>query len=266
MFKNDHELIDYVSATYPEVTDQRIDDQHWDLVCTTPVCQAVRGFQIVRREVHGRWSEMYSGHFEEDFFTAPKTYYFRCPVCKAFKVWIVYEISYVDAADKNKMNVRYFRVTSLPAEGIEEIGELPEKPAALRIAYRQAIRAMDANAHIAAAAMFRRALQVITRDLLGAKPGALANELNQVVGKAFNGGVITENFANVGYIVKEVGNQGAHPDRDPDLLDFTPQDAEDLQRIFMELVSELFIIPEATRKAKADFLARRKIEPRPKPA
>jgi hypothetical protein len=29
----------------------------------------------------------------------------------------------------------------------------------------------DANAPLAAAAMFRRALQVITRDLLGAKPG-----------------------------------------------------------------------------------------------
>jgi hypothetical protein len=27
----------------------------------------------------------------------------------------------------------------------------------------------------------------------------------------------------------------------------------------MELVSDLFIIPDATRKAKADFLARRKI-------
>ncbi len=267
MFKSDLELIDYVSATYPEVTDQRIDDEHWDLICTSPVCQAVRGFQIVRREVHGHWSRRYATkEFEEDFFTAPKTYYFRCPVCKAFKVWIVYEFSFADPADRNNRIKQYFRVTSLPAEGIEEINELPAQPAALRIAYRQAIRAMDANAHIAAAAMFRRALQVITRDLLGAKPGTLANELNQVVGKVFNGGVITEDFANIGYIVKEVGNQGAHPDRDPDLLDFTPQDAEDLQRIFMELVSELFIIPEATRKAKADFLARRKIEPRLKPA
>jgi hypothetical protein len=61
--------------------------------------------------------------------------------------------------------------------------------------------------------------------------------------------------------VKEAGNQGAHPDKDPDLLDFAAQDAEDLQRIFMELVSELFIIPEATKKAKAEFLSRRKIIP-----
>ena len=61
------------------------------------------------------------------------------------------------------------------------------------------------------------------------------------------------------YILKETGNQEAHPDKDPDLLDFKPQDAQDLQSIFMELVSDLYIIPDATRKAKADFLARRKI-------
>lgn len=121
---------------------------------------------------------------------------------------------------------------------------------------------MDANAYLAAAAMFRRALQIITRDVLGATPGNLANELNEVVGKQFNGVVITSNFANVGYIVKEAGNQGAHPDKDPDLLDFTNEDAEDLQKIFMELVAELFVAPAATKKARADFLARRKITPK----
>ena len=65
------------------------------------------------------------------------------------------------------------------------------------------------------------------------------------------------------YILKETGNQGALPDKDPDLLDFTPQDAQDLQSIFMELVSDLFIFPEATRKEKADFLACRKITLKP---
>jgi putative ABC transport system substrate-binding protein len=39
-------------------------------------------------------------------------------------------------------------VTSIPGEGLEEIDELPADPPALRTAYRQAIRAMDANAHI----------------------------------------------------------------------------------------------------------------------
>ena len=33
----------------------------------------------------------------------------------------------------------------------------------------------------------------------------------------------------------------------------------------MELVSELFIIPEAKKRAKADFIARRKIAVKPSP-
>jgi hypothetical protein len=253
MFATKEDLKRYVSENYPEVTDHRIDQDHWDLLCTK--CKITRGFQVTKRLV-GAQDTIYS-RFDEDL-VAPKTYVFRCPVCSAFKQWIVYEVEI--ANDAGKWVKHYYRVTSVPNEGSEDIAELPKEPPSLRIAYRQAIRAMDANANLAAAAMFRRALQVITRELLGAKPSTLASELSSVVGKSFNGGTVTSNFAKVGYLVKEAGNQGAHPDNDPDLLDFTAQDAEDLQQIFMELVSELFVIPAAAQKAKADFLARRKIK------
>lgn len=257
MFKNEIELRHYVIENFIEVTDQRLDESHWDLLCTH--CKLTRGFQVIERKVAGYQTE-YS-RFNEDF-DAPVVYLFRCPVCHAFKQWIVYEIYF--KYENNQREKHYFRVTSVPNEGLEEIEELPEEPSSLRTAYKQAIRAMDANAHLAAAAMFRRALQVITRDLLKAKPGTLASELKQVVGESYNGGVVSANFADVGYIIKEAGNQGAHPDEDPDLLHFTAQDAEDLQRIFMELVSELFVIPAAAKKAKEDFMARRKIAA-PKP-
>jgi uncharacterized protein DUF4145 len=258
MFTKPDDLKRYVRTSYPEVTDRRIDDAHWDMQCS--VCKIVRGFQIIRREVAGQWTRQYGGGtaFAEDF-TAPKTYCFRCPVCSTFKVWIVYELEFKRA--DGTYEKRYFRVTSIPGEGLEDIEELPAEPPALRTAYRQAIRAMDANAHIAAAAMFRRAVQIITRNMLGCRPSNLANELREAVGKTYNGVTVTETFADVGYIIKEAGNQGAHPDKDPDLLDFTAQDAQDLQKIFMELVSALFVVPEAARKAKDSFLARRKIPP-----
>lgn len=256
MFSSPDELRLYVMQNFPEVTDHRINESHWDLECTT--CKVTRGFQLTSREVSGE--TVGYGNFNRDF-KAPVTYIFRCPVCKAFKQWIVYEFE-IPRKD-GKFKTHYFRVTSVPNEGLEDISELPQDPPQLRSAYREAIRAMDANANIAAAAMFRRALQVITRDLLGAKPGNLANELNEVVGKSFNGVTITNNFAKIGYIIKEVGNQGAHPDKDPDLLDFTAEDAEDLQQVFMELVSELFIIPAAIQKSKQEFLARRKVKPKP---
>jgi hypothetical protein len=219
-------------------------------------CKVVRGFQVVRRDVQIQRSRY--ADYEEDF-AAPKTYYFRCPVCSAFKQWVVFEFQFKDAEGKYG-DYRYFRVTSIPSEGMEEITELPDQPVALRTAYQQAIRAMDANAHLAAAAMFRRALQVITREILGAKPGNLASELREVVGKAYNGVTIMADFSTSAYIVKEAGNQAAHPDQDPDLLDFSPEDAQDLQDIFMELASDLFVVPAAVQKAKAEFIARRKIK------
>jgi hypothetical protein len=256
MFHSPDEQKVYIAENYPEVTDSRIDEGHWDLECTA--CKMTRGFQVTKREIAGFATE-YSP-FNQDF-DAPVTYIFRCPVCKAFKQWIIYEPQFRNASGHWERH--YFRVTSVPSEGLEDIAELPTTPPSLQTAYKQAVRAMDANANIAAAAMFRRALQVITRELLGAKPGNLANELNEVVGKPFNGGVVTTNFASVGYIIKEAGNQGAHPDQDPDLLDFTAEDAKDLQQVFMEVVSELFVIPAAKEKARQDFLARRKITARP---
>jgi Domain of unknown function (DUF4145) len=262
MFQNPADLIKYVLENYPEVTDQRIDDYYWDLECT--YCKLTRGFQVLRRDISGvDNARLFGGamKFKEDLY-APHTYLFCCPVCKAFKQWILFEIE-LRTGELGKSEKHYFRTTSLPSEGLEDIDELPTDPPSLRTAYRQAIRAMDANAHLAAAAMFRGALQVITRDLLGAKPGNLAEELNEVVGKTYNGVVVKNDFAKVGSIIKETGNQGAHPDKDPDLLEFTSQDAQDLKAIFLELVRDLFIVPAAVQKAKDDFMARRKIVTKP---
>lgn len=256
MFSSKEDQIKYIKETYPDVTDNRIDEGNWDIYC--PKCKIVRGFQVVEISEGRIVNPYYNGYSVDN--EAPRAIYFRCPVCKGYKQWIVYMVDTKELVEgKNKLIRHYYRIASLPSEGIEDIEEIPKEPPSLRVAYKQAIRAMDANAHIAAAAMFRRALQVITRDILGAAPSNLARELKEVVGKKYNGVAITDDFSSIGYIIKEAGNQGAHPDKDPDLLDFTIQDAEDLQKIFMDLVSDLFVIPEITKKAREDFLKRRKI-------
>lgn len=248
MFEKYEDQVEYVKENYLEVTDSRKDEDHWDLFCQK--CKIVRGFQVVKRAV----TEKSAGYGYTSFtdWEVPQAIYFRCPVCKAYKIWLVFTL-FIDE------KACLYKITAIPNEGLEEIVELPEKPASLRIAYKQAVRSMDANAHIAAANMFRRAVQIITRDILGAKPGKLGAELKSTVGKKFNGITVTNDFATNGYIIKEAGNQGAHPDRDIDLLDFTQKDAEDLQKIFMEMVGDLFVVPEAIKKSKEDFIKRRKI-------
>lgn len=261
MFNNKNDQYNYIVDNYPEVTDQRIDEHHWDLYC--PQCKNTRGFQVVQTVDNGEVSDYYGEYCTDN--NAPRAIYFRCPVCKAFKQWVIYKITKREGVDEEKLEegelvTRYYRVASLPSDGLEDIDEIPPNPPELRVAYKQAIRAMNANAHIAAAAMFRRALQVITRNILNTKPGNLGVELQEVIGKKYNSVTITNDFSDNAYVIREVGNQGAHPDQDPDLLDFTEQDAKDLQKIFLELITDLFVVPEATRKAREEFLKRRKIQ------
>lgn len=258
MFNTKEDLEKYVESNYLQVTDFRIDDDHYNIYCEN--CKVVRGFQVTEQ----RATQVLTGNMYEKYLVIdlqyPQTIQFRCPVCTAFKMWLIFEVKYANKSEAGTEHFsKYFRITSIPGEGIEDIEELPEKPKALREAYRQAIRSMDANAHLAAAAMFRRALQVITRDILSAKPGNLADELKEIIGKEHNGVKITKNFQDKGYIIKEIGNQGSHPDKDIDLLEFTIQDSKDLKDIFMELVVELFVVPKAIQKTKEDFLKRRKL-------
>lgn len=63
---------------------------------------------------------------------------------------------------------------------------------------------MDANCFCASAAMFRRALQIITRDILGAKPSTLDKEIKSLIGVKNNLGItLTNDFSDNGYIIKE---------------------------------------------------------------
>jgi hypothetical protein len=164
----------------------------------------------------------------------------------------------VDEGDNGKY--KYFKIMEIPSQGFHDVEALPDKPATLRKAFTEAVKSMNAGAYCAAAAMLRRALQIITRDIGGAQPGKLGTELKSLVGKKVNGVTFSQDFSKYSYLVKEAGNQGAHPDKDPDLLDFTQQDAKDLYQIFMTLVADLFIAPKAAQEAIDRFKQNRKIQ------
>ena len=195
-----------------------------------------------------------------------------CPICKMVAVWLLYRMD-EDPTHPSSAELlsglphqpeKFYRIAAIPPEGLQEVPDLPEKPTTLRTSYIEAMRSLDNNCPMAAAAMFRRALQVITRDILGASPGNLASELKSLVGKENKLGVrLSRSFDNHSYLIKEIGNQAAHPDADPDLLSFTYEDAMDLHAIFLELISELFVAPAAAARAVQSLMDRRKIVPHP---
>ena len=240
----------YVVANYPEVTDSISSERRIFEYC--PYCRARMGMDVlhlgyVYKLVKTTPMREPEKRIDHDY---PKVCVFRCPDCKSERRWFLYEVYQ-----------RLYRIMSIPGDSGAEIDELPLEPVALRKAYEEAIHALDANCPMAAAAMIRRALQVITRDILGAPPGNLGVELNWLKGKPNKLGVIlSQDFHGNAYVIKEAANQAAQPDTAPDLLSFTDEDARNLNSIFLDLVTELFVIPEATKRAKDEMMKRRKIK------
>jgi len=249
MFVNQDDQINFVKNNFPEITGGFVSEKFYDDFCQ--ICQITCRFDVVNRALS--YERMgYAGVVDLDYFAA-RTKYLKCPVCSSYKVLIYFEVEDDDG------NEHYYCISNIPTLGGVDIPELPDEPPSLKSAYYEAMKCWNAGAHIAAAAMFRRALQAITRGIFGITPSTLGGELKQLKGKKYNGVSLTNDFHDKTFILREAGNQGAHPDADPDLLDFTSEDVEDLYSIFMEVVMELFVLPKAVEKRREDFLKRRKI-------
>ena len=251
MILSQEDFDQYILDTYPDVTDS-LESQH-RMFEYCPYCKARMGLDVIRREYVYSLVQRHpnSPPVKKPDNDYPYICVFLCPDCKAERRWFLYLV-----------DGRTYRIMSIPGDsGGAEIDELPADPTALRKAYSEAIRSFDANCPMAAAAMIRRALQVITREILGAPRGNLGVELKWLKGKPNKLGMtLSQDFHENAYIIKEASNQAAHPDEDPDLLSFTEEDARDLNTIFLDLVTELFVVPEAGRRAKEEMIKRRKIK------
>jgi len=255
-YKDSAQFDDYVQKNFQDVTDI-VKKEH--VVKDCPHCDIKLGFKIVAKDqayttiFDGAMRMSVGGRVVKIEYSYPKTLEIICPECGHYSVWVVYEIK------KNNV-ARMYRLISLPAETDSEIAELPEKPESLRKAYSEAAKNLEINNPMSAAVMFRRALQIITRDILGAKPNSLALELKEIAVSNKLQIKLSQDFRESSYIIKEMANQSAHPDRDLDLLDLTFEDADELHRIFLEVVAEVFVIPAAREQSRKKLLDRRKIE------
>ena len=245
VFFNARQLDLYITEHFQDVTGLLLKER---VKKYCPKCEIHMGFEMVES------AHNYQGGSE---FRHPYSTLIQCPSCESSAMWLLYKI-YARGSNGERLD-RIYRLLEMPGASVFDIPGLPAEPHALRKAYNEAVRSLEANNPMAAATMFRRALQIITRNILGAKPGKLANELQEVSGKNKLGIALSQYLQNNSYIIKEIANQAAHPDKDIDLIDFTHEDAQSLYELFLEVVSELFVIPEAKERARRDLLARRKV-------
>jgi len=142
-------------------------------------------------------------------------------------------------------------------------------PAAVRADYEEACSIVELSAK-AAATLARRAVQGIVRHFWKVKPGHLKDEIDAVE-KMVGHGVDPETFQTL-HAIRELGNIGAHPERDINLIvEVEPGEAELLLQAVETLIDDTYIARRkreehrgAVERLRQEKLAARKPPPGPK--
>lgn len=117
--------------------------------------------------------------------------------------------------------------------------EFPDVPAGIARDADEAHQCDSIGASRAAVVMARRAVQALAIDN-GAKPNArLVNQVDELATK----GTITESMRQVAHAVRLSGNDGAHPDDDPDLDDLDDDEVRDVLAFLDSLLEHVYQTP-----------------------
>jgi hypothetical protein len=186
-----------------------------------------------------------------------------CPNCQKDKYMqmIVHVIRNIDAARTIK-GYSFYEIYSFPAEDNQaETKDIPDEFASLKMTISEALFCLEKSQYISAAIMFRRGLQILAKDVLGAEGRDLFKQLEWLKKNPNKLGInLTTLFHANSDIVRQIGNQGAHPDQDITLHGFTEEDANGLHDLFISLISEVFIFPAKMKTLQNEMKNRRRIK------
>lgn len=237
-------------------------------------------FFKVNAKAHSNNSNYWPEISGVDFYTL----FVRCPRChrNSFIQYASLEISswYDPAGNKlpfdydideaepeneenyqTKINYYLYKLLNLPTQVISySLEYIPENFQSLIDTTSEALYCMEHNKNISAVILFRRALQIIAKDILGGKGKNLYNQLTWLKENENNLKIdLSEMFHDNSSLIKNIGNQGAHPEADEDLKSFTANNVAQLHDLYLTIVTEIFIKPEKLRKLKEELKTNRKL-------
>lgn len=264
---NSEEFEKYLDANYPSVFESSTYDINGNLGELEQVCSACQRhvFFKISARYHSR-----NHHGASDDLPNFVTALFDCPNCrsKAFHQYVITQVSKAieneDDEESFETVYRFHRLYRLPT-GNEHFtnSEIPDEFPTLKTTVQEALFCLSHSRNIAAVILFRRAIQMICKEILGA-PGGRNSTLNsQLKWLKENENKLKINLDEVFHdnaaIIKEMGNQGAHPDDDVELHDFSKQDAEDVHNLFVSIIHEIFTKPARIKEMQEELRARRKL-------
>lgn len=193
--------------------------------------------------------------------------YIECPSCrrKSFLQTVQFlEQKAIKEGDSTKYEYIYrlYKLYRLPISNENYINEdIPEEHISLRKTANEADYCLSNSKFLASAILFRRAIQILAKDILGGKGNNLFKQLewlksNENVLKID----LTEVFHENVKIIKDIGNQGAHPDDDITLHDFNKEDAYGLHDLFISIIHEVFVKPMKIKALQDELKKSRKLK------
>lgn len=193
--------------------------------------------------------------------------YIECPACRrrSFIKTIQFQeqISHkLETSTKFTYVYRLYKLYRLPISEENKVNkDIPQSYTALHKTLNEAHYCLNSSQYIASAILFRRAIQILAKDVLGAEGKTLFNQLEWLkVNRNLLGIDLTDVFHDNSRIIKDVGNQGAHPDNDPELHDFSKEDANGLHDLFISIVYEVFVKPERLKSLQEELKKQRKLK------
>ena len=106
----------------------------------------------------------------------------------------------------------------------------------------EGVKCLNVGAPFASVVMFRKCLQIIAEDK-GATKGNLKEKLESLSAS----GTLTSTLESISTVIREVGNDGAHPNEFEPSID----DAKDILDFLQLLIYQIYILPEKVEKLSA---------------
>jgi hypothetical protein len=219
------------------------------------------------REVYLKLGASWHGSTYNEGLPEFAHFFIQCPSCKrqSFISCIVlgrYEVDEEDPDDEGHYFRDMYKLYQVPTQEADyDLRDVPTDLVLLRSTIREAKGCMNNGYYTASAIMYRRALQVLAKQVLGSKGRTLYQQLKWLEDNTNN---LNEDLSSVfhenGKLIREVGNQGAHPEEDEDLQTFSKEDTEALHDLLIVLITEVFVKPARLKEIQESLKSRRKLQ------
>ncbi len=257
---NEKEFEEYIKENYECILESSDSSISQELSGTCDSC---------KRDV---FLKVYSKTFDKPYYSEdglPKfvNIYLECPSCR--RKSFIQTVQFVEQkaiTEGNSTHYEYtyrlYKLYRIPVTGESYINEdIPKKYISLTKTANEADYCLINSKFIASAILHRRAIQVLVKEVLGGKGKTLYKQLEWLQSNENLLKIdLTDVFHDNTKIIKDIGNQGAHPDDDITLHDFSKDDAYGLHDLFISIIHEIFVKPVKMKALQEELKKSRKLK------